>query len=190
MLLAPHASSRATHSNNSRSHDHASDAFRSNPTCPTISHSPLDSLSEPRDVIPKVNDVANYGALDVLAACFLDPGLFNQMRLELPEVAFAVAEPVAEMVGSVHDINATASLFFDTIHTWMPIISKRLFFQDLPRRLANKRAELFLLILSMQLTCARVTEPKTYSCICPLNSSMLISNHLGCSRSRCSKHLY
>lgn len=161
MQSAPHPSSNAAYSNTSLSRGRASDVVGSNPTCSTTSHSTSDSSSEPSALISEINDVAKYGTLDVLAARFLDPGLFKQMRLELPKVAFAVTLPVSKMIGSVHDINATAILYFDTIHSWMPIVSKKVFFHDLPRRLANKNADFFLLVLSMKLICARVAEPKT-----------------------------
>lgn len=68
---------------------------------------------------------------------------------------------ILELVGGVADIQTISTLFFDTIHSWMPIVSKHEFYKSLPSRLTTGRSELFLLVLSMKLCCARITAPKT-----------------------------
>lgn len=66
------------------------------------------------------------------------------------------------MVGSIPDIQATARAYFDSVHTWMPIVSKTNFSENLLNRLSHRRAELFLLTLSMKLcSMVGVTTPQT-----------------------------
>lgn len=72
-----------------------------------------------------------------------------------------ITAAVADLVGGMSDIQATANLYFETVHTWMPILSRKLFFSNLLHRLSHRRAESFLLILSMRLCSAQVTTPRT-----------------------------
>lgn len=99
----------------------------------------------------------------ILAIRFLEPRLYSQLDLQLPQIHLPSFNLAAELVGSLDDITAICSLFFDTIHSWMPIVSKQQFQKALPGRLAHreKRYELFLMLLSMKLCCARISTPKT-----------------------------
>jgi hypothetical protein len=105
--------------------------------------------------------IAAATAAEHLATRFLDPDLFYRMRLEVPKVDIDITAAVADLVGGISDIQATANLYFETVHTWMPILSKKLFFSNLLYRLSHRRAETFLLILSMRLCSAQVTTPRT-----------------------------
>jgi hypothetical protein len=67
-----------------------------------------------------------------------------------------IPKPVADLVGSVSDIQAAAQVFFKTVHLWMPIVSKLRFQEHLLQRLALRRAELFLLVLAMKLASSHV----------------------------------
>lgn len=64
-------------------------------------------------------------------------------------------------MGSVGDIQATARCFFDSVHTWMPIVSKPQFHSGLVHRLAVARVDLFLLVLAMKLLSTRVTVARS-----------------------------
>lgn len=99
--------------------------------------------------------------LDLLAASFLDPDHFILAQLETKKKDVGITKTVADLVGSVSDIQAAAQVFFETIHVWMPIISKQQFQQHLLQRLAFRRAELFLLVLAMKLCSSRVTVAKS-----------------------------
>lgn len=92
---------------------------------------------------------------------FLDPRLFHKMRLQVPKIHTTVRASVVELVGDLDDIKGISTLYFDTIHAWMPIVSKKQFFENLPNRLTQRRSELFLLVLAMKLCCARITTPRT-----------------------------
>jgi hypothetical protein len=101
-------------------------------------------------------DVGQFGLshpieLDILAARFLDPHVFTRMQWEIPKCDVAVTKEASALVGNVQDIRAIASVFFNSVHIWMPILSKKQFFSRLPGFLTYKQAEFFLLILSMKL---------------------------------------
>ncbi|KAL7907559.1 hypothetical protein GGI35DRAFT_454400 [Trichoderma velutinum] len=99
--------------------------------------------------------------LDLLAASFLDPDHYILAQLETKKKDVGITKTVADLVGSVSDIQAAAQVFFETIHVWMPIVSKQQFQKNLLQRLAFRRAELFLLILAMKLCSSRVTVAKS-----------------------------
>ncbi|KAL6788557.1 N-terminal binuclear Zn cluster-containing/DNA binding domain-containing protein [Trichoderma sp. SZMC 28012] len=91
-----------------------------------------------------------------IAESFLDPEVFSKAQLKVVNVDVEVTNDIAELVGSVLDIQATSAKFFKSVHMWMPIISKPHFCANLLNRLTYKRAELFLLVLSMKLSFTRV----------------------------------
>ncbi|PTB63383.1 N-terminal binuclear Zn cluster-containing/DNA binding domain-containing protein [Trichoderma citrinoviride] len=94
-----------------------------------------------------------------IAERFLDPDVFARAQLTVVNADVPVTDDIAQLVGGVLDIQATSAQFFKSVHTWMPIISKPQFCANLLNRLTYKRAELFLLVLSMKLCCARRTTP-------------------------------
>ncbi|KAH8804456.1 hypothetical protein F5884DRAFT_796079 [Xylogone sp. PMI_703] len=119
---------------------------------------PADAPGERETVREGLSD---WSGSDSLATRFLDPEIFRQMQLEIPKVEVAINKSIIDLVGGIVDIQSTANIFFDTVHTWMPIISKKQFFAKLPRYLSNGKAELFLLILSMKLVSSSVSMGRT-----------------------------
>lgn len=98
-------------------------------------------------------------AANLVAERFMDPELFSFVQLELPPLnleSFITAE-VESLVGDVKDIHANGISFFETVHTWMPIVCKRGFSELLIKRMMYERAELYLLALSMNLCSSRVS---------------------------------
>ncbi|KAL6693689.1 N-terminal binuclear Zn cluster-containing/DNA binding domain-containing protein [Trichoderma pleuroticola] len=91
-----------------------------------------------------------------IAERFLDPEVFSKAQLKVVNADVAVTDDIAELVGSVLDIQAASAKFFQSVHLWMPIISKPQFCANLLNRLTYKRAELFLLVLSMKLSYTRI----------------------------------
>lgn len=115
--------------------------------------------------LPMTSSIASHamvGVSDLLAARFLDPDIFHLMQLEIPKVDAKITKAVIDLVGSISDIQAVANIHFDGVHTWMPIISKKQFYDNLLHRLSYRRSELFLLTLSMKLCSAtHIVTPKT-----------------------------
>ncbi|EHK19645.1 uncharacterized protein TRIVIDRAFT_156681 [Trichoderma virens Gv29-8] len=91
-----------------------------------------------------------------IAERFLDPDVFYRAQLTVVNTDVAVTDNIANLVGSVLDIQTTSDQFFKSVHVWMPIISKPHFCSNILSRLTYKRAELFLLVLSMKLCSTRV----------------------------------
>lgn len=59
------------------------------------------------------------------AMFFLDHEIFNEARPAIPLPRPPMPEDIYEAMGSLENLNRIADRFFDTIHTWFPIISKR-----------------------------------------------------------------
>ncbi|KAH8804461.1 hypothetical protein F5884DRAFT_796092 [Xylogone sp. PMI_703] len=122
--------------------------------------SPFGESGEKRDA--GHHGLFEWDTSELLAVHFLDPDIFSQMRLEVGKIHVTTPKLVDGLVGSISDIHATANIHFDAVHTWMPIVSKQLFFEHLPNRLFQRRAELYLLTLSMKLcSTLGVTTPRT-----------------------------
>ena len=85
------------------------------------------------------------------AIYFTAPRIFRQARLELPRLYMPIPVDVASFVGDAASIRSIATTFFQTAHTWMPIIAKRDFFTRLLNPLARRQTELSLLALCMLL---------------------------------------
>lgn len=108
--------------------------------------------------------VVSAAAATLLAERFMDPELFALAQLELPTLNLEslVTEEVERLVGDVREIQATSQFFFETVHSWMPIVCKIGFSQSLLKRMTHQRAEFFLLVLSMKLCSSRVTEARSH----------------------------
>jgi hypothetical protein len=133
---------------------------RPNPAPPAthISLSPeLQSRSNDREPsqlsLPSTlsNDITSNDTT-VNAVYFISPRLFLQTQLELPRPSSLISSEVSFLLGE-NSYHRTASFFFTTIHRWLPIVSKRVFYNNLLSPLAQRRTELNLLILSMKLCC-------------------------------------
>lgn len=74
---------------------------------------------------------------------------------------YLITKSVSDFVGDVANIKAISDKFFDSVHEWMPIISKIQFLANLVSSLTHKRAELFLLILAMKLVCEPGSSSRT-----------------------------
>ncbi len=105
--------------------------------------------------------LSELGELDLLAASFLDPDNFILAQVETLKTDDVITKTVANLVGSVSEIQTTAQVFFETVHVWMPIVSKKQFQEGLLERLAVRRAELFLLVLAMKLCSSRTTVARS-----------------------------
>lgn len=58
---------------------------------------------------------------------------------------------VASLIGDAASIRSIATTYFQTAHTWMPIVAKRVFFTHLLNPLARRQTELNLLAVCMLL---------------------------------------
>lgn len=108
---------------------------------------------------PKENvylQLSELSELDIVAASYIEPDTVTRVQLETARRDASITKPIANLVGNVEDIRLTAETFFNTTHTWLPIVSKEQFHNHLLEKLAVQRSDIILLILSMKLLTSRV----------------------------------
>jgi hypothetical protein len=88
------------------------------------------------------------------AVYFIAPHVHLLAQLELPRPTLPVPENLSSLVGDISSIRTIASSFFESIHPWLPIVSKRVFYTRLLNPLASRGTELSILTLSMKLCCS------------------------------------
>ncbi|KAL7952343.1 hypothetical protein V8C34DRAFT_319124 [Trichoderma compactum] len=118
-------------------------------------HTPTERLR------PGRHGISDPNISDILASRFLDPNLFYHLQLETPKVDIAIPKMVADYVGTIVDIQNIANTYFDSVHTWMPILSKKQFSSNLPNYLTHRKSELCLLVICMKLSSSLTTTAKT-----------------------------
>ncbi len=74
--------------------------------------------------------------------------------MTIPNPAIEIPKHIVRLVGDHTEVRATAVQFFDTVHSYMPVISKKLFFDRLLNPLGTPRADVALLCLCMKLMTA------------------------------------
>jgi hypothetical protein len=106
---------------------------------------------------------SNPPGVNFLTERFLDPEAFISAQLKVPEpdVDYLITKDVSDFVGDVTNIKAISDKFFNSVHEWMPIVSKIHFLANLVSWLTHKRAELFFLILAMKLSCEQGSGPRS-----------------------------
>ena len=105
---------------------------------------------------------ANVLSLDFPTLLFLDPAILQQGQVEVCQAASPVADHILHLLGDLDDVRATASNFFQHIHSWMPFISKKRFHDLYLPSPFQSRSDIVLILLSLKLI---TTLPPT----CPRN---------------------
>jgi hypothetical protein len=85
------------------------------------------------------------------AVFFLDTRLFLQAQLEIPRAELPIPRHVHDLIGDAASIKDMAQRFFKTTHSWLPILSKRRFYECLLNPLLQPRPDIALLLLSIRL---------------------------------------
>lgn len=92
---------------------------------------------------------------------FLDPGILQQGQVEVCQAASPVAEHILHLLGDLEDVRATASKFFEHVHSWMPFISKKRFYDLYLPSPFQSRPDIVLLLLALKLiTTLPPTSPR------------------------------
>jgi hypothetical protein len=84
------------------------------------------------------------------AVFYLDHDVFRNCRVEISEPSVTIPRDVLNFIGQLTDRINRARDYFATAHTWMPIISKKRFFEKALGHV-EVRADYALLILCMDL---------------------------------------
>jgi hypothetical protein len=88
---------------------------------------------------------------DFPKAFFLDSDFCHLSGLDIPNPRVSIPTEIANLVGDFAEIRAMALKFFQTIHSWLPIISRRRFYHHVLNPLVSPSADTTLLLLSMKL---------------------------------------
>lgn len=107
------------------------------------------------------NVQADVQSLDFPTMLFLDPGILQHGQVEVYQAASPVAEHILHLLGDIDDVRATASNYFEHIHSWMPFISKKRFYDLYLPSPFQSRSDVVLLLLSLKLiTTLPPTSPR------------------------------
>ena len=82
---------------------------------------------------------------------FMDPAILQYGQVEMPRTTYPVPADVLLFVGDMTEVITNASTYFETIHVWMPIISKKRFYDHHLQPMFHCHADVTLLLLSMKL---------------------------------------
>lgn len=117
----------------------------------------ITNLSNQSSVIPTpdetisdlISETGNSSDFHTQAS-FLEPEIAHNCNPGMPAANIAVPENISSILGDRVQVNQISSHYFQSTHTWMPIISK----QKLSRIIAGHlRADTALLLLCMKLLC-------------------------------------
>lgn len=81
----------------------------------------------------------------------MDPTILRYGQIERPRATHPVPTYVLQFVGDMTEVTTNASTYFETVHVWMPIISKKRFYDQHLQPLFHYRPDFTLLLLSMKL---------------------------------------
>jgi hypothetical protein len=81
----------------------------------------------------------------------MDPTILQYGQVERLRTALPAPSHVLQFFGDMAEVIANASTYFETIHTWMPIISKKRFYDHHLQPTFYFHADITLLLLSMKL---------------------------------------
>lgn len=86
---------------------------------------------------------------------FLDSEAFQCVRLPIPRPSITVSAEILGILGTASDIQGLVGTYFMTIHTWLPMISKKRLYQNLTNPKTEPGADLALLFLCVRLITQR-----------------------------------
>ena len=92
---------------------------------------------------------------------FLDHEVFQQSLVEIPNPSVPLSRQVLNLLGDDYQIRNAAWQFFDSLHPFVPFISKKLFYERHLNPLARPRTDTSLLCLCMKLFSESNHGPQT-----------------------------
>ncbi|KAL4981918.1 hypothetical protein BDW68DRAFT_183027 [Aspergillus falconensis] len=104
---------------------------------------------------------ASNSSLALSTILFLDPALLQHgpLQVELDQHATHIPGHISAAIGSLEMIRETGDEFFETIHPWMPIISKARFYDDYLRdNHHHHKVNVVLLLLAVRLIISNPTQ--------------------------------
>lgn len=89
---------------------------------------------------------------------FLDTSTFDHLKLSVPSISIPTSQDVLTALGSWSDIAQSMSLYFQSVDTWIPVISKTKLSRLTEKSSPLPRADLALLLCCMKLLVEIPTE--------------------------------
>jgi Fungal specific transcription factor domain len=90
---------------------------------------------------------------------FLDSDAYDYGKFTIPKPRMLVPPEILDALGDIGELRAIIDTYFLTVHTWMPIVSKKRLYQQLMNPLVEQNADFGLLYLCMKLVIQRPPEP-------------------------------
>lgn len=81
----------------------------------------------------------------------MDPAILQHGQVEYLRTAYHVPAHILQLLGDVSDVAAIASVYFTSVHAWMPIISKKRCYDHHIQPAFHLHADITLLFLTMRL---------------------------------------
>lgn len=114
------------------------------------------------DIIPlQINQNVN----SFPAVYFLDSSLFERSLGQIPNSTSTIAGDLQAYVGSKASLRDHASEYFSTIHTWLPFISQKRFYERVLSPLVPTQADHVLLLVAIKLVTTSPSNPDPRSMI-------------------------
>ncbi|RFU32899.1 hypothetical protein B7463_g3460, partial [Scytalidium lignicola] len=88
---------------------------------------------------------------DALSIFFLDLDIFQQRRVDVSNTCFSTPTSIINLLGTHANVQETASWFFKSVHPWIPIVSKKRFYDQLLYISPQSHPDIALLLLCMRL---------------------------------------
>jgi hypothetical protein len=82
---------------------------------------------------------------------FLDHPLFQRSQILIPPPLLPIPPYISSLIGSNTEIRNVASTFFSTVHSYLPIVSKKTFYDHFLNPFLQQRADVAFLCLCMKL---------------------------------------
>lgn len=132
------------HNNSSRRKGLICDYSKSGPDTPHI-------LGSWPYTAPAENSRLNSQNVDFPTLTFLEPRILEHGQLDIPRTILTVPPLIGDLVGDISEVRDTAVGFFETIHPWMPFISKKRFYDNHLKHLLHSQADISLLFVCIKL---------------------------------------
>jgi hypothetical protein len=84
---------------------------------------------------------------------YLDWNVFQRCQVEIPKPILPLPSKISSIIGNAEKWEIIAAEYFATTHTWMPIVSKKTFYEHIRNPSGQIRLDYALLILAMDLIC-------------------------------------
>ncbi|EHK39475.1 hypothetical protein TRIATDRAFT_323033 [Trichoderma atroviride IMI 206040] len=115
-----------------------------------------DSLQEDNVSSQPITSTTNQYALpssNLSALFFLDPPVFRNHNIDIPKAFARLPSSITGQLGNSQQQEEIGNRFFNTIHAWLPMVSRKRFYEDLRIHSENlsASADLAFLLLGMKL---------------------------------------